>query len=445
MILTCMKKAPLLFLLALIVAGLSGCAGNKPYQINLMPAPDVFADGTVELLGEEDPISSLPYKGILYVTDRRPAEEGDKVRYYRNERGHVLRVGIASIELKDQDFTWEEARRISLLKNRSNKYPLRVSDAEEIGILKDSFNDFMDPEILDPDPDRPAREFAAMIDQKLEQSENKDVYIYLHGYKVVFENPILVATELWHFLGYDGAFIAYSWPSTPKTLAYASDLETAAYSARNLRLFLEYLARETTAERIHLIAYSAGTRVAISALAQLALMNNDEDEQAIHNRLRLGHVVLVGSDFDISLFGGYVVDGLMKVPGDLAIYTSRSDKALGVSSKVFARRRLGQTWDREEMGDIVADYLRRTKNLTVIDVSDAEEAGAGNGHAYFRKSPWASSDILITLKYDLRPEERGLVTEEAWPVWHFPQDYPDRLRATLKAANPKLFGGAEAN
>ncbi|HFQ91534.1 MAG TPA: alpha/beta hydrolase [Chromatiales bacterium] len=445
MTLTLLRKPLWLPLIVLTMAALAGCASNKPYQITLMPAPDVFADGTVELLGEEDPIESIPYDGILYATDREPAKEGDKARYYRNERGHVLRVGVASIEVKDQEFTWEEARRISLLKNRSNKYPLRVTKASEIGVLKDSFNTFIEPEVLDPDPERPAREFAAMIDAKLAQSENKDIYIYLHGYKVVFDNPILVAAELWHFLGYDGVFIAYSWPSTPKTLAYVSDLETAAYAARNLRLFLRYLARETQAERIHIVAYSAGTRVAITALAQLALMNAAIDRQAIQERLRLGHIILVGSDFDISLFGGYIVDGLMKVPGDLAIYTSKSDKALGVSRKVFARQRLGQTWDKEEMGEIVADYLRRTDNLTVIDVSDAEQADAGNGHAYFRKSPWASSDILISLKYGLEPGERGLVTHGDWPVWQFPEDYPRRLKATLKSANPALFGEPAAD
>lgn len=433
------KKSYHFIFLILAIVGLSACATNKPYQITLMPAPDVFADGTVKLLGEEDPIELIPYKGMLYATDRMPASKDDKEKHYLNTRGHVLRLGVADIELKDYDFTWEEARRISLLKNRTEKYPLQVSGANEIGVLQDSFNTFIDPAVLGPVPGRPAREYAALINEKLELSNNKDIYIYLHGYKVVFENPLLVATELWHFLGYDGAFIAYSWPSTPKTLAYASDLETAAYAARNLRLFLRYLARETKAERIHLIAYSAGTRVIIASLAQLTLESKGMDRKAIQEQLRLGHVILVGSDFDRALFGGYIVDGLMKVPGDLIIYTSGSDKALGVSRKVFARKRLGQTWERDEMGEVVADYLRETSNLTVIDVTEAEHADAGNGHAYFRKSPWASSDILITLKYGLRPQERGLVTSDEWPVWHFPPDYPEKLRAALRSANPALF------
>ncbi|NIT60672.1 MAG: alpha/beta hydrolase, partial [Aliifodinibius sp.] len=51
--------------------------------------------------------------------------------------------------------------------------------------------------------------------------------IYVHGYKVVFENPMLVATELWHFLGYDGVMVGYAWPSTPSRWAYLRDTDTS--------------------------------------------------------------------------------------------------------------------------------------------------------------------------------------------------------------------------
>ena len=65
----------------------------------------------------------------------------------------------------------------------------------------------------------------------------------------------------------------------------------------------------------------------------------------------------------------------------------------------------------------------------------AEASDAGNGHAYFRKSPWASSDVLMTLATDLGPEERGLVREDS-PIWIFPPDYLERLRAALGRVVP---------
>ena len=71
-------------------------------------------------------------------------------------------------------------------------------------------------------------------------------------------------------------------------------------------------------------------------------------------------------------------------------------------------------------------------------MSDAEGASTGNGHAYFRRSPWVSSDILMTLMYDLSVEQRGLVRGPDLPVWQFPPDYINRLWAALVKVSPKF-------
>ncbi|MEJ2604719.1 MAG: hypothetical protein P8172_15805, partial [Gammaproteobacteria bacterium] len=69
----------------------------------------------------------------------------------------------------------------------------------------------------------------------------------------------------------------------------------------------------------------------------------------------------------------------------------------------------------------------------------AEGSTTGNGHAYFRASPWVSSDILMTLLYDLPPQERGLVRSPSMPMWIFPEDYPRRMREALASSKPELF------
>ena len=71
------------------------------------------------------------------------------------------------------------------------------------------------------------------------------------------------------------------------------------------------------------------------------------------------------------------------------------------------------------------------EKVVLIDVTEAEEAGSGKGHDYFRNSPWVSSDVLMTLRYDLSPVDRGLVREEGMATWTFPDDYIERLRASL--------------
>jgi hypothetical protein len=94
----------------------------------------------------------------------------------------------------------------------------------------------------------------------------------------------------------------------------------------------------------------------------------------------------------------------------------------------------------------VAEYLYQNEaDISIINVTEASQATAGNGHDYFRRSPWASSDILITLAYGLSPMERGLVRGEDSPLWTFPADYIERLRTAIIKANPDLKQGLEKN
>ena len=429
----------MLYVLALIlIFNLAACAKKPVNEIFLMPAPDVYDAGAIDPFTDTDPIKQIPYEGILYATDREPSNGEGKEAHYLNKRGFILRLGIGKIELGDENITWEEARKISLLKNRAANYPLKVSNIEEIGILADSYTVFTRPPDLGPEASEPEKIYADKINEKLAKSSQKDIYIYVHGYKVVFENPLLVASELWHFLGYDGVFIAYAWPSTTKNLAYFSDLETTSLSAHNFRIFLEYLARETKAENIHIIGYSAGTRLVINGLSQLAFMYKGETKEAFQKHLRIGHVILTASDCDCQLFGSYINEGILDVAKDMTIYLSELDSALSLSKWIFNRQRLGQMWEDRKLPDGLAELLWQAEDLVLVDVSDVEKAASGNGHAYFRKSPWVSSDILSTLMYDLSPQERGLYHTKDWPIWQFPPDYITKLTEKLIERNPAL-------
>jgi esterase/lipase superfamily enzyme len=409
-----------------------GCSA-PPLSLDLMPAPGIYSDGGFDPFVDQTPIESLPDFSLLYATLRKPAADEDRERFYTNERGRALRAGVARIEVGREDFTWEEARRVSLAKNRPDRYPLEVTEVRELGVFESSI---FTPG-ADPESDREvAKRFAELIDERLARSTRKDVYVYVHGYKVVFENPLLVASELWHFLGYQGVMIAFSWPSTPSRWAYFADAETAAWSAQGFRRLLVFLAEETDAERIHVLGYSAGTRIVTNALDQIALMHHDQTREEIRAAHRLGDVVLVGSDVDRSLMGGYIEDGLLNVQDRLTIYLSGTDKALGMSRWALGgQSRMGQQFPRE-LSDELTAFLATSESLSIVDVTDAEESDTGNGHAYFRKSPWASSDVLMTLATDLGPAERGLVRDEDSPIWTFPPDYVARLRSALDGILP---------
>ena len=417
---------------------LVGCASNPLHQLDLMPVPAAYEQAVTPFDVSEtaDVLAGSGALDMLYATNRAPVSAGDDEdeRYYSGERGYLVRVGSADISFGDSDITWDEARRISLLKNRPGSFPLEVLDVHESGILVSSVSAFTPAEIAATVDDAPSQEFVQEIERRLARSPVKDIFIYVNGYKVNFENPLLVASEMWHFLGYEGAAIAFSWPSTPARLAYMKDIETARVSAWGLRKFLEFLASETSAERIHIVGYSAGTRVVLTTLYEMALIHQHEPQSEVSNTTRLGNVILVGSDVDTGTFASYIIDGLLRVQDRLTLYTSPSDQALHLSQKIFAHRRLGQILPGT-LDERMRQFAHSSSRLALIDVADADNFDDGNGHAYFRKSPWVSSDILMTLRYGLAPAERGLEQRDDSPVWRFPDDYLARFETALAKAD----------
>lgn len=312
-----------------------------------------------------------------------------------------------------------------------------VSAIEEIGVLDNTCGIFTKPEVISETPVKSGDAFAAMINKKLSTSKKKVINIFLHGYKVSFENPLLIAGELWHYLGNDGVFIAYSWPTAEKGTAYFGDTDKANWASRNFRHFLQYLSESTNAENINIIAFSMGTRVATFALKDLALIHQDGACQDFKIKMRIGNVILISSDLSTYLISSFLNDGLLDMVQTLTIYTSGSDIVLGTSSWLYRRKRLGQITPVQIKSGEALDFLKNTKKLMIIDATHAAGSNKGNGHHYFRKSPWVSSDILMFLTYNLPPETRGLTQSRAY-VWQFPEDYTDRLRQTIGKAGSGL-------
>ncbi|MGE0482597.1 MAG: alpha/beta hydrolase [Gammaproteobacteria bacterium] len=417
-----------------LIATLGAC-GGVPHSLDLMPAP--AAVETVSTPAVTPAVATAAVSdgalGMLFATNRAPldsavASEDD--RYYSGERGYLVRLGEADIGFGDSDVSWDEARRIALLKNRPGHFPLQVDGVREFGILPTSVSVFTPSEVAAGVDEVAGQTFAAAIEQRLARSAVKDVFVYVHGYKVNFENPLLVASEMWHFLGQDGAFVAFSWPSTPARLAYMKDIETARVSAWGLRRFLDYLASSTSARRIHVVGYSAGTRVVLTALYELALLHQGEEPASIAASTRLGNVILVGSDVDTGAFASYIIDGLLDVQERLTLYTSPADKALALSHKIFAHRRLGQVLPGT-LDARMREFVAASPRLALVDVAEAADFDTGNGHAYFRNSPWVSADILFTLRHGLAPAARGLEQRDDSPVWRFPADYLERFERSL--------------
>ena len=311
----------------------SGCQISGSYSVEAMPPPVIWSNSppTTSTGGQQD---------VWYVTDRASTPVESKV-IYSGERSNRLNVGAATISVteKTKDKP-EHKQRFEVTQHSGMGY---LDSALPYGFLTGE-DELSDDKAIDA-------EFANDINKQLETSSSKDIFIYVHGYRTLFENPILLASRLWRFMEHEGAFISFAWPSTPRSLAYFKDIETAQLSGHNFRLLLEYLSENTDANRINIIGYSSGTRVVLTALHDLALKY--EGDRIIP---RIGRVALIASDYDRNRWATSVSVGLVDVVEHMNIYLSESDFALVISRLLLGEARLGQLVE-EEMTPTIEAWL----------------------------------------------------------------------------------------
>ena len=124
------------------------------------------------------------------------------------------------------------------------------------------------------------------------------------------------------------------------------------------------------------------------------------------------------------------MEGLGRFPGRMTVYTNAEDGALGLSRKLYGNPRLGSL----ELDDLqlqARELLLRDDQISFVSVMNAKDANVGNGHGYFRLSPWVSSDVLLMLIRGLLRAERGLTRAPGDPIWRFPDDYEQKILGKL--------------
>ncbi|GAA5479393.1 alpha/beta hydrolase [Haloferula helveola] len=396
-----------LAILAFAVLGLVSCSTLPGNQTALIRSPEV-----VSLAREEFGYKPLDRIEIAYATDREKPAGGGTSGDYEDQRGLRVWLGFADLEVK----------------NREKSGRIQLNQVRESGVLHASVGAWDLP--ASKEEMAGEAEFFRHLNRKLDATKKGDLVIYISGFRMPFSDPLLVSGQFSSLAADNVVFMGYSWPTTPTLTSYFRDIETAEYSSRNLRLLLRQLAAKSSARRIHIFAYSAGTRLAARTLQEINL--ETRSDSAARQRYRLGQVALVSSDMDRQLFGSFLADDITRACERLLVYRSGKDGILGLSGWLFSRGRLGHVPKDEAYPPHRRDYLRKLDKLDVVDVSDAPFAGSYGGHFYFFQSPWVSSDLLLSFVSDLRPGSRGLVRDDQSFAWKFPADYPERLEAIAR-------------
>ena len=405
---------------------------NRPIELQkaiLMSTPVMYRDGLAKPYAQLPDDIHAPNINIFYATDRQPTDATIiNPLFYGNDRSMHLFLGQATVRFGDEDMKWAEIERDSLQRDRTLRIPLEIEKIEKVhqfGSSAELLIESLQQQASSNDP------FTQALKMRLAHSKDKTVFIFVPGFKVDFAYPVLVAAELWHYLGYSGAFIAYSWPSRQRIRDYFSDVETAAFTSQHFRMLLLYLAQIPDVEHIHILSYSAGARIVSQAIHEIRLMAHGLPMADVRAKLKLGRIIFAAPDIDLMLFSSRYRDGVEDIVDSITIYTNANDTALNWALRFFGWTRLGAPG---EMG-LTPQELRALEGIVKtksIDVAAAEEAASGNGHGYFIKSPWVSTDVLLTLKYGPPPSERGLIQQADKLAWEFPKNYPETMRRAVQ-------------
>ncbi len=416
-----MRPAAAIAGIATLVA-LAGCANT------LMPTPVGF-DGE-----GADPFASTPAGGrtpevrFLVAANRKTTGSTLPAEHFGPQRSQTMRLGTMTVGIGDGQLGWEALEALSRTDERPSDPEMRLRAIDDFGGVWTGLH------AMDPEPavgPRTVERFVAAVREAMESSGTREVYVFVHGFNTTVPGNAVVAASLFHYMGRRGAFVQFEWPSKGSVFDYHADKASASASVRAFRHFIAEVGRRTGAERVHVLAHSAGAPVAVAALHELRLMSADRPAEKARADLRLGRLVLVAPDMDVGEFRDCVADGATALPERVTIYVSSRDKALDFAAWMSDFARLGQPL--QVLTPAQVEFLEDDANVDIVDVAVAERAvGSWVGHSYFHEDPWVSTDVILALTSGAHPIDRGLQRDGKRKVYAFGPEYPARARAAAR-------------
>jgi esterase/lipase superfamily enzyme len=401
----------------------------------MMPTPNVYLGSELDLYSDlAAPLQSTEVR-LFYVTDRTPQQnEHGNIRYDAG-RSASLAFGTTVVNL-GAELSWEELIEASRRQQRLKPVKLKLVTVNEL-VRSPPLPlpyELRDGQIVE-DPamvaqlEKATEAFRRIMVRQLELSPRKEVFIYIHGFHNTFNDAAFALAELWHFLGRVGVPLIYTWPAGyPGLFGYTYDRESSEFTVYHLREVLRLIAGFAEVEKIHLIAHSRGTDVAMAALRDLTIGARAAGLDP-RKQFKIHNLVLAAPDLDVDVAEQRIAgDKLELSVNRFTIYTSPADKAIGIASKLFAspRGRVG-TFGFEKMSDTTKAHLQKPKtNFAIINFPGASGSRFDSyGHSYFRNAPAVSSDLVLMLRDDLDPGTAGRPLERIdLMFWRIPPGYP---------------------
>lgn len=387
-----------IILLLLIAAGI-GCAAQREW----VAAPTLSVQQGAALFDATPIQNRTPHIEVIYVTDRTGIADKDGALRYGHQRSDVISFGLAKVGFEPQ-MTWEQLVAESVNAKRRQPRFLSVTEIGKAGgfkpfpdrlqLVKDRYELTAESALA---VDAENAQLAALIDERLKWTRDKDIYLSVHGLENSFDDAIFRTAEVWHYGGRNGVAVAYTWPSGyGGLLGYVYDRESAEFTVSHFKRVLKVIASCEQAQRVHIITHSRGAEVAMTALRELHIEANAKGLDT-GKQLKLETLVMAAPDIDWQVFQQrFKGEMLMNVPRRTVVYFSESDDALGFAQWLFnSVGRLGSMKVKQEAGlpEIaqLADYDR-------IEFINCDVSGYRTTHNYVFAHPAVLSDLIMTVR-----------------------------------------------
>lgn len=178
------------------------------------------------------------------------------------------------------------------------------------------------------DPDEFLNQIATSISGRI--GSNRDILLYVHGFDTSLQDARFRVAQIVADGRFGGVPVLFTWPSQNNLFSYVSDKERATASRDALEKLMWNLSQVPGVGRIHVLAHSMGTWLAMESLRENAIAGHADLDG------KLGDIMLAAPDIDLAVFKQQMAR--LGEAAHVSIFVSSSDRALSLSSRLAGDR-----------------------------------------------------------------------------------------------------------
>jgi esterase/lipase superfamily enzyme len=318
-----------------------------------------------------------PLVKVYFATDRLPSGAGGPSKYFGaewNKDGDHLFTGYVTVSIPPQHKEGKVERPFKFWIIAFSEDPKKHFVLTELKPVQ-------------------GNDFYGMLRNEYAQRppEKRSAFVFIHGFNVTFDDAAYRTAQLAYDLDFDGVPMMYSWPSQGRLLAYDGDRDSVVFSSPNLQSFLERVARESGALRIHLVAHSMGNQLLANALMALG---RQADIQPLFDNM-----IMAAPDVNAYTFTDQIWPGIKKAAKRFTLYASSDDEALKISKSSKGPN------DFDRLGE-AGPKIVVISGLDTVDASGIDTSLLG--HSYVDTCKPVMDDVQMIMQKGLAPLQRKL-------------------------------------